>query len=232
VVEEKSKFKDMKTSGWVTLGEPEPEPDEHPVIANQEEFLHEQLAKPKVQRTIEELPKEPKKRKKEKTAAEGEDGPGETIYRDKFGKKVSLASKKAEKFARERKEEEEMIKQMEWGKGLVQKQEAEDLRAREEAEKLKPLARYADDDELNEELKNRVRWGDPTGGSTSSKKKKKKKERPKYQGVFPANRFNIAPGYRWDGVDRSNGFEKKYLLAINESMAKKESFYKWSTEDM
>ena len=35
-----------------------------------------------------------------------------------------------------------------------------------------------------------------------------------------ANRFNIKPGFRWDGVIRGNGFENKYLQEINLRKAK------------
>ncbi len=48
----------------------------------------------------------------------------------------------------------------------------------------------------------------------------------------PAFRFGILPGYKWDGVDRSNGFEKTLQTrkATKESQA--EAAYKWASEDM
>lgn len=53
-----------------------------------------------------------------------------------------------------------------------------------------------------------------------------------YQGEFMPNRFGIRPGYRWDGVDRSNGYEKKWFTVQNTKKAELEESYKWSTEDM
>lgn len=51
-------------------------------------------------------------------------------------------------------------------------------------------------------------------------------------GEFMPNRFGISPGHRWDGVDRSNGYEKKWLDKQNSKLAQEEEAYKWSTEDM
>ena len=58
-------------------------------------------------------------------------------------------------------------------------------------------------------------------------------EKPKYRGPAPPpNRFNIMPGYRWDGVDRSNGFEKEFYSRISQKKATAEDAFKWSVEDM
>lgn len=46
------------------------------------------------------------------------------------------------------------------------------------------------------------------------------------------NRFNIKPGYMWDGVDRSNGYENRLLKAINEKNDLDYLNFKFRTEDM
>ncbi|KAJ8305176.1 hypothetical protein KUTeg_017271 [Tegillarca granosa] len=101
----------------------------------------------------------------------------------------------------------------------------------------KPLARYKDDEDLDKMLKDQDRPEDPMLAFIKKKSKVKNgakvKEEPKYKGPAPPpNRYNIMPGYRWDGVDRSNGFEKTLFSKISDKKATDHQAFKWSTEDM
>lgn len=153
------------------------------------------------------------------------------------GRKLQEINEKAAKKAEEEAKAKERMKKYDaWGKGLKQ---AEDRRARAEHHQhqaSKPLARYADDDDLENELRRRQRQDDPMAEYMQRKKTKNTgplKERPRYnKSEPPPNRYGIWPGYRWDGVDRSNGFEKELFLRRNEKKARDTDAYKWSTEDM
>jgi pre-mRNA-splicing factor CWC26 len=156
-----------------------------------------------------------------------------TIYRDKYGKKVDLAVEKARLAEEERKKEAEAEKDMVWGKGLVQQKEREEMVRKLRQERDRSFAIYRDDKELNKEQMEKDRWGDPMAKLIKKKNSKNKTVRPRYNGPPPPpNRFNIEPGYRWDGVDRSNGFEEKYFQMKNQKESISEVAYKWSTEDM
>jgi len=63
----------------------------------------------------------------------GKDAP--TIYRDRKGRKLDMLTEMMRQ--QEGKYRDDSEEKMEWGKGLVQKREAEDKKAEEESEKKK-----------------------------------------------------------------------------------------------
>uniref|UniRef100_K7G569 BUD13 homolog n=1 Tax=Pelodiscus sinensis TaxID=13735 RepID=K7G569_PELSI len=160
----------------------------------------------------------------------------ETVFRDKSGRKRDLAQERREqqKKAEAKSERDELYAK--WGKGLAQSRQQQQNVEDAVKEMQKPLARYIDDKDLDQMLREQEREGDPMANFLRKKKAKEsqeKKEKPRYNGPAPPlNRFNLWPGYRWDGVDRSNGFEQKRFARLASKKAVQELAYKWSVEDM
>ncbi|XP_028931330.1 BUD13 homolog isoform X1 [Ornithorhynchus anatinus] len=167
---------------------------------------------------------------------EAESQNAETVFRDRLGHKRDL---KLERLERRRQAEEQSEKDeqyAQWGKGLAQSRQQEQNVQDAMKEMQKPLARYIDDEDLDQMLREQEREGDPMADfikKKAAKENKGKKTKPRYSGPAPPlNRFNIWPGYRWDGVDRSNGFEQKRFARLASKKAVEELAYKWSVEDM
>jgi pre-mRNA-splicing factor CWC26 len=155
----------------------------------------------------------------------------ETVYRGKDGRELDFATEvlKAGAGAGEKPSNAPA-----WGGGLRQKQADEEKRAHLRAESGKAFARYADDKELDDHMRHTARWGDPLADRVGRDKAATAAAalRPKYGKAGPPNRFGIQPGHRWDGVDRSNGFEKAFFSMQSNASLRKQAAHAWSTEDM
>jgi pre-mRNA-splicing factor CWC26 len=159
-----------------------------------------------------------------------------TVYRDQ-GRKIDINQEELTEEEKAKKEREDELFNR-WGRGVAQVESAENKLADELYEMSKPLARYKDDEDLERMLKERIYDDDPMLKFIKKKKSKKgsnktpQKRKAVYNGSWPQNRFGIAPGYRWDGVNRSNGYESSRYAIQAEKFALKEVAYKWSVEDM
>lgn len=173
----------------------------------------------------------------------------ETYYRDATGRRIDVSMKRAEaRRAALEAEEKERAKE-EMLKGEVQLEEARKRKEALEDARGLTVARGADDEEMNRELKEQRRWNDPMArfldaeqekaGSKSGansaggadKTGRKVSRRPVYNGPAPPNRYGIRPGYRWDGVDRSNGFEAERFKALNRRERNKGLDYAWQMDE-
>ncbi|XP_043837155.1 BUD13 homolog [Dromiciops gliroides] len=160
----------------------------------------------------------------------------ETLFRDKSGRKRDLKLIRLEQGRKEEEEAEKKEQYAQWGKGLAQSRQQQQNVEDAIKEMRKPLARSISDEDLDQMLREQQREGDPMANfikKKEAKENKDKKEKPLYNGpAAPLNRFNIRPGYRWDGMDRSNGFEEKHFARLAAKKAVEEIAYKWSIEDM
>lgn len=170
--------------------------------------------------------------RKQHGGEEGKSQEQETIYRDASGRIINVAMKRAEarRAAEEAKEKEEQAKEALMGD--VQRQQREERREELRSARAMPLARTAEDENLNEELKARERWNDPAAQFLTTKKAGVSRTgRPLYKGGYAPNRYGIRPGHRWDGVDRSNGFEKEWFQARARKERNSNLEYEWQMDE-
>mmetsp|Transcript_26543 Transcript_26543/g.44315 ORF Transcript_26543/g.44315 Transcript_26543/m.44315 type:complete len:201 (-) Transcript_26543:120-722(-) len=177
-----------------------------------------------------------RKRRKDAQAMVDRHGMGETVYRDELGRKVDevpTATTKKSSVPQLNEKDQAAL-----NKGRVQKTEEERLKKQFRELQQSSFARRSDDVGLENIRKDVIREGDPMAAYAMKKKAKVraasgKPVRPVYKGPAPKpNRFGIRPGYRWDGVDRGNGFEDKALGSKYSTSRKKEEAHRWSTSDM
>jgi len=223
-------FKKRRTAGggWETIRVPTPPPaDEQPVVVQREPhpalsgglLSGDQIKRIRGDVVI-------------KDPAQSSQTEQDTIYRDSSGRKIDTKAERAAAARAKRIQDEKEAQKMEWGKGIVQREEVERKRIELDREKTRDIARYANDAELNAEQKQQERWNDPAAAFLS-KKQNKGPRKPEYVGPPPPpNRFAIKPGYRWDGVDRGNGFEQKLFQRGNERQRRGLEAYEWSVDDM
>lgn len=167
-----------------------------------------------------------------------------TVFRDSKSGRIRDLEEEArlqyqKDLVKDKIDSEKKQKYEKWSKGLIQTQQQKEKLESDLHEMSKPLARYEGDLDLDQMLREKEREDDPMLEAIRKNKTQKQiKEggitvRPEYKGPPPPmNRFNIKPGYRWDGVDRSNGFEKKYFERLSNKEANLEEAYRWATEDM
>ncbi|EDO05151.1 Pre-mRNA-splicing factor of RES complex family protein [Babesia bovis T2Bo] len=198
--------------------------DEGPVVVNAHEFIQ--------RRSPVKHEREPSLSPPRRTV-EVDNDDDEVVYRDKSGKRITrdqwlvLHAKRVVKAKRA-----EPAQELAWGKGLVQKADLE-AQAQEELKISKqPLNRYDIDEDYDQQLKERTRWSDPINDTSSVTNEDQPDNVPKCRFTGLPNRFNIQPGYRWDGVIRGNGYEERWFKARARTAAKEQEYYLNNIADM
>jgi pre-mRNA-splicing factor CWC26 len=252
IIQDKSSIpRENQWKSAVKFEDPDDRPDEQPTLSldaeTQDALLMESGAKAGLQTAAEVKAAIDRKQKREMEEFKRSKLSGkelETTYRDATGRRLDPMLKRAEIRAQQEQREQaekeakqaEEQRQKDLRTGLAQRRAQEDARLALERQGAQNFANTKDDEEYNEALKEMERWNDPAAAFLSKDSKEKKSKKggkrfgrnvPVYMGAAPPNRFGLRPGYRWDGVDRSNGFEKLYFQKQNEKRAYKEEWDRW-----
>jgi len=154
-------------------------------------------------------------------------------YQNKINRiaNVWLVIKKLEMREKQKKQVELNEKYAKISQGVAQAENRQQKIKEMEQTVQESFTRHADDQSLNKHLKDQLLGEDDPMNDYMAKKDMKIKMKsesvyPTYTRSFPPNRYNIAPGYRWDGVDRSNGFESKMALRANRQKAEDSAAYR------
>jgi pre-mRNA-splicing factor CWC26 len=170
---------------------------------------------------------EKEERERKKKGEKGE----ETVYRDATGRRIDISLRRAEARRELEAAAKKELEEKEAQKGDIQRLEKEKRKEELYEAKFMPLARKVDDEDMNAEMREQERWNDPAAQFLVKKGKGKSKSgKELYQGAWAPNRYGIAPGYRWDGVDRGNGWEGERFKAVNRKTRNKELDFAWQMD--
>lgn len=158
----------------------------------------------------------------------------ETVQRQKMtGKGSKDTQEDKEKKEREATKQAELDEKYKknWNKGVAQQERRAEMLEEAQRVAAEPWARSRDDEAMNDHLKDVINdKEDPMAAMIRTKRQKiniqkGRKVYPTYQGAWPPNRFDIAPGCRWDGVVRGTGFEGQLAIAGNAKRAAEQEYY-------
>ncbi|KAJ2125850.1 Pre-mRNA-splicing factor cwc26 [Coemansia sp. RSA 720] len=153
----------------------------------------------------------------------------QTVHRSKTGQIIDIEQQSRDEADQVERSKHLQALHTEWNKGVVQQRQRADEERRIEHVRATGTVDYGN--ELDEERRAKKHWNDPALKFLEAKPKKTARV-PEYKGQAPPNRFGIRPGYRWDGVDRSNGFEKDMLLSRASANARQAENYSYSVADL